>query len=123
MTNEPLTAHQIALALLGFGPADDMAVRERALCHMVLDLLQEVHALRLLAISQHPREFAEAYEAAATLAHNGAGVTTGPEKLVMQYRGSSPSRPRELMVLERLGYSPTELERVANDLAQAQGLT
>ena len=110
------------MALLEVEPPSD-STRAAALTHLVIDLLQEVEALRRLAMQLNPHEYAEAYKASAELAHNGAGITTGLEKLIALYCSDHESGPRELLLLQRLGCSSTELRRFADVLENAQALT
>ncbi len=111
------------MALLEVSPQPSDSARVSALTHLVIDLLQEVEALRLLAMQLNPHEYALAYEASAELAHNAAGVRTGLEKLIALYCNDHESGPRELLLLQRLGYSSTELRRFADVLERAQALT
>jgi len=110
------------MALLEVEPSSDSA-RAAALTHLVIDLLQEVEALRRLAMRLNPHEYAEAYEASAELAHNAAGIKTGLEKLLALYCNDQETGPREILLLQRLGYSSTELRRFADVLEHAQALT
>src|SRR5207248_9783524 len=111
------------MALLDVSAPPGDAARVAALTHLVIDLLQEVEALRLLAMELNPREYAKAYEASAELAHNAAGLTTGLEKLIALYCTDYEAGPREILLLKRLGYSSDELRRVADALELAQALT
>ena len=60
--------HEIAMALLEVSPPPSDSGRVAALTHIVIDLLQEVEALRLLATRSNSEEYAKAYESSAELA-------------------------------------------------------
>jgi len=116
-------SHQIAMSLLGVEPANDPADRVATLCHLIVALLQEVEALRLVAIEEHRATYANAYEASAELAHSSGGLKTGAERLVERFEGDGSTSPRELLLLQRLGYSPSDLRRVADTLETAESLS
>ena len=123
MSGSQNRGHEIAMALLEVSPPPSDSGRVAALAHLVIDLLQEVEALRLLAMRSNPQEYARAYESSAELAHNAAGITTGLEKLIALYCNDRDAGPREILLLKRLGYSSDELRRFANVLEHAQALT
>jgi hypothetical protein len=116
-------SHEIAMTLLEMSPSPGEPARVEALTHLVIGLLQEVEALRLLAMRTNPQEYAKAYEAAAELANNSAGITTGLEKLIALYCNDHEAGQRELLLLHRLGYSSGELRRFADVLEHARALT
>ena len=105
------------------GIGDNPSKRDLALLEIIVLLLQEVEALRRLAARTAPREYAEAYESAAEVAHDSTGVTPAFEKLLALFVDSPPDRRREELQLARLGYTQADLERVAQRLAQLEALT
>jgi hypothetical protein len=123
MSKSPNRSREMAMALLEIHPSPGDSTRTTALTHLVIDLLQEVEALRLLAVQLNPHEYAQAYEASAEVAHSAAGITTGLEKLIALYCNDHEAGPRELLLLRRLGYSSAELRRFADLLEGAQALT
>lgn len=101
----------------------DPAKRTLALLEIIAVLMQEVEALRRVAARTAPREYAEAYEAAAEVTHDSAGVTPGIEKLLALFVDSPPDRRREEVLLTTLGYAQGDLDRVAQRLSQLETLT
>jgi len=106
------------------GPADAGASARRveALTTLVLDLLVEVDALRQAQATQ--TAYRDAYRAAALLTHNSAGPSSGWQKLLERFyplQASSDGRAwRELLMLRRLGFTPTEMEAYQAEAEQAE---
>ena len=116
---------KIAHAALGMN-ADERESRN-ALLQVIFALVQEVEALRtaiahLPADSELRRRYRKAYEESGVLAHNGAGVTLGWEKLLGNWFKAN-YEPRELAMLERLGLTPEELEKFRKDAEFANQLS
>jgi hypothetical protein len=105
------------------GLSDNPSKRDFALVEIIAVLLQEIEALRRVVAQLHPDEYARAYEAAAEVAHDSAGVAPPLEKLLALFVDGPDGGNREDRLLASLGYSPADLERVARRLAELHTLT
>jgi hypothetical protein len=140
------TSREIAEALFS---APSLNLRVEALVKLVLDLLMEVEALREGLVQacdetrgeraqygydcRCPGEFPEkaryqrAYLDTAYLIHNAAGPASGFEKLLARFypddTTASGRRWREVLMLERLGFTKEEIERFKDAATEAKWFT
>lgn len=124
-----------ALTAIHRPDADVAALREAVtlLFDLNLVLLEEVEALRQERILDAQERgvppsrtaYARAYAETAVLNHNGAGVTPGPQKVLLRFLDpdAPPSPFREELLLKRLGLSPAELAQVKKDVEFVEQLS
>jgi hypothetical protein len=133
--NDPLARYQRAL-LPRFTPATSEEDRALLLQSVVLDLLLEVHALRMTIADASPElrtRYADHYRRIALLSHNTAGAIMSSEKLVRAFLdaglghqelvalgGDREERLREETMLQRLG---VDVERYRHDVTLVEQLT
>ena len=107
--------------------------RNIALVGMVSDLLVEVEALREAIIrlsasaGTDPSFYRDAYRETALLSRNGAGPSTGLDKILARfYPGQSEAggQPlREVVMLRRLGMSQAELDAFEKEVERLATLS
>jgi hypothetical protein len=140
------TSREICEALLS---SSSLNLRVEALVKLVLDLLMEVEAVRevlVRAVEETrgapaqcgcdvpcPGEFPgkagyqRTYLDTAYLTHNAAGPTSGFEKLLARFYPEDTTangrRWREVLMLERLGFSKEEIERFKDAATEAKWFT
>lgn len=115
---------------------EDQSRKIEVLVQMVFDLFVEVEALR--SMSLNPRAglidiYAEAYRETALTSHSSIGPTSGLDKLLSQFYPRAHAEPsgsaagrrvwRESLLLERLGYTPEELESFKQLAAEMETYT
>jgi hypothetical protein len=133
--NDPLARYRRALLPL---PTDATSAEDRALLlqSVVLDLLLEVHALRMTIADAGPElrtRYADHYRRIALLSHNTAGLVMSSEKLVRAFLdgglgrqelavlgGEGEERLREEPMLHRLG---VDVDRYRSDVMSVEQLT
>jgi hypothetical protein len=129
-----MRTHDFRALLGGDDSYEGLAKRVALLTEVVFDLLVEVEALRLEraahAARTGDRTYAEAYQASAAVAHNGAGVIPGSFKLLARFYGgrdeemSTDGRPlREVLLLRRLGLSDEQLREFAEHIRHVEELS
>ncbi len=138
------SAREIAWALSGMGELPD---RVAVLAQVVIDLLVEVEALRdALArtkaggaarpahggydipctdaeLTEGKAAYPAAYVDAAFVPHNGAGPSSGLEKLLARFYPADGAAPRETLMLDRLGFTEAEIARFHQAARQANDFT
>lgn len=135
------SSRDLAMALYAQG---DLGARTEALRHLVIDLLVEVEALRS-ALTQlqvggagpsvhsgfdipchddtlvaGKAAYPAAYIDAAYVLHNAAGPTAGVEKLLARFYPPDTNEPREALMLHRLGFSDSEVDKFVIAATQAE---
>jgi hypothetical protein len=120
-----ITALDIARDLLGDWEPHRRVDPERRLAilsKIVLDLMMELEALRETIASGST--YRDAYRKAALLTHNNAGPSDGWDKLLglfYRFEESSGDGPwRETTMMQRLGFTPTEIELYQQEAKEAE---
>jgi hypothetical protein len=103
----------------------ELAERVEALTTLLLDLLNEVEALRQAQATKS--DYRDAYRASCLLTHNSAGPSSGWEKLIERYyprQQASDGRVwRESLMMRRLGFTPAEIDAYQREAEEAETYT
>jgi hypothetical protein len=105
--------------------AADLSRRIQMLTTVVLDLMMEVEALRETMV--RGSNYRAAYREIGLLTHNSVGPSTGVDKLLDLYYPSSATSGgrawRESLMMQRLGFTQTEMEQYKRDAEDAEQMT
>jgi hypothetical protein len=112
------------------GRSMSLEQRVRALTEVIADLLVEIEALRNLQL-QDPltrERYRLAYDEAAMLSHSSVGPSAGREKLVELFcatklQPDQAPRPREALMLKRLGCTDEDIADFEQRAATAETCT
>jgi hypothetical protein len=114
----------------------DLEAKVDALQGLVLDLLREVEALRRTQLDESqaaglcPKEsrYGKIYRDTALLTHNSCGPSDGITKLLELWRQDLPPTRHggglsEILMLNRLGFSPAEIDRYVREAEECETYT
>lgn len=139
MNTMPNSRLREVLRVLYERPETPLEEHVRLLTLLVIELLREVEALREAQINESQAKgippknsyYGKAYKETALLTHNSAGPSGGIDKLLALWDGYSEQVPqsrygsflREILMLERLGFTEEEIKQYIRETEFLEQLT